>query len=560
MTECSEALAQENVSDEDKTKSCDPCSFRGVGNPADSYCPVCDEYLCMSCVETHSSFKATRGHELVMIMEPARALYTRKIPKSNVMICDIHRSSSLTEFCVTHEEAICTLCKTTKHRKCETKNLGKAAEEGKSGVKYYIEDMKLLTSEFEKINSSRQNDKSQLYETTKRIKIDVKKIKEEIISWAEKLEKNMLEEIERTEKEMVSKIDCHIEETAKMIEHLAWLNHEFEKIGRDRCIEAFVLKTKNERQIQDGKEFKLEIEKEIFPPTCNFRKSETLTKLMSEITSFGTIVVEESRPIDFTEISGLMKKHDFCVESSCITGCVFMSNGQLVVSDQDNYTLKVFTADFKLENELKCDSRPWDVAVLSKNEVIVTKPDSMCLDVLNVSGTVRKVRSIPIGEQCWGVDIKKDNIYVSCQLQDGKRGTIKVLTLDGVCANMFQIDKGNLYYVAVNEAGDRIIVSTDTTSKVLCMDMAGNTIFTYIDNQMKYSLGLTFDSNDNFMVCGRLSKNVHVLKKDGTKYKILHSSENGLDEPYCLAYRSSDKTLVVGQRATNSLVAFSMEI
>ena len=558
MAKCPEELAQENVSDEDKTKSCDSCSFRGVGRLADSHCPVCDEYLCLSCVETHSSFKATRAHALVMIVEPARASNKIKIPKTNLLICDIHRSDTLTEFCVTHESAICPLCKTTKDRKCETKDLGKAAEEGKSGVKYYIEDMKVLTSEFEKINSSRQNDKCQLYETTKRIKITGKKIKEEIIIWAEKLEKKALEEIERTEKGMVSKIDCHIAETAKVIEHLAWLENEFKEIGRDCCIEAFVLKTKIERQIQDGEEFKLEIEKEIFPPTCNFRKSETLTKLMSEITSFGTIVVEETRPIDFTDISGLIKKDDFCVESSCTTGCVFMSNGQLVVSDQDSYTLKVFTADFKLENELKCDSRPWDVAVLSKNEVIVTKPDSMCLDVLNVSGTVRKVRSITIGEQCWGVDIKKDNIYVSCHLQAGNGGNIKVHRLDGVCAKEFRIYEGNPYYLAVNDAEDKIIVCTFSTSKVLCMDMTGNTIFSSTDSQLECPLGLLFDSHDNFMVCGRESNTVHVVNQDGSKHKILLSSENCLYWPYCVAYRSTDRTIVVGQYF-RKLTAFSVK-
>ena len=229
--------------------------------------------------------------------------------------------------------------------------------------------------------------------------------------------------------------------------------------------------------------------------------------------------------------------------------------------------MKVLSTDFQFENELKCNSRVWDVAVLSTDEVIVTKPESMCLDVLNVSGTVRKVKSIPVGEECWGVDTNKDNIYVSCHLHKERRGSIKVLILDGVNVNTlriderFQIHEVFPYYLVVNETGDRIIVCTDGPSKVLCMDMSGNKLLTYYtESQITSSLGSLFDSHDNFMVCGRLSNNVNVVKKDGTIHEILLSSENDLCDPYCLAYRSSDKTLVVGQHAAKSLVAFSMEI
>ena len=560
MAEYPEELTQENVSDEDKTKSCDPCTFRGDGKLADSYCLVCDEYLCLSCVEIHLSFKATRAHELVGVVESAKGADGKKGPVKSVMICDIHRSENVTEFCVTHENAICRLCKKAKHRQCNTKELGEAAEERRNEVQNFITDITSLSSELEEIKNSRQNDKNQLFETTTRIRANIKNIKEEIIKWAEKLEKVTIEEVERTEREMLSKIDNHIVVAEDIMNQLKYVTTEFEEIGSDCSVAAFVYKAKSKQQIQEGRELKQEIEKEINPFTCDFRKSETLSRLMSEISFVGTIEIEETRPMDFTGILRVTKKQDISVQSNGVNGCVFMPNGRLVICDYINYTVKVLSTDFQFENELKCNSRVWDVAVLSTDEVIVTKPESMCLDVLNVSGTVRKVKSIPVGEQCWGVDIKKDNIYVSCHLDKGKGGSIKVLTLDGVCVNTFRIDEESPFYLAVNEAEDRIIVCRDGTAKVVCIDMTGNTIFTYTDNQMKSSLGLTFDSHDNFMVCGRLTGNVHVVKKDGTKHKVLLSSADGRCQPYCLAYRSSDKTLVVRQCTTKSVVAFSMEI
>ena len=559
MAEYQEEVTQENVSDEDKTKSCDSCSFRGVGNPANSYCPVCAEYLCISCVEIHGSFKATRTHELEQVVESGKAADRRKGPVKSVMICDIHRSENVTEFCVTHENAICRLCKRAKHRQCNTKELSEAAEERRNEVQRFIVDINSLSSELQKINSSRQNDKSHLFETTTRIRTNIQTIKEDIINWAEQLEKVTVEEIERTEKEMICKIDSHVAVAEDIIKQLVWVITEFEEISSDCYVEAFVLKAKTEQQVREGIELKQEIEKEINPFTCNFRTSERLTRLMSEISSIGTMKIEETHPIDFTEISKVTKKDDISVDSSLVTGCVFMPNGQLVICDEENQTVKVFKADFKLENEVKCDSGVWDVAVLSTDEVIVTRTDGQCLDVLNVSGTVRKVKSIPVEEQCWGVDIKKGNIYVSCHTNEGTGGNIKILTLEGVCLKTFPVIEGYPYYLAVNEACDRIIVCTGDTSKVLCIDMTGKTILTYTDSQMKYPLGLLFDKHDNFMVCGCDSTNAHVVKKDGTKHRILLPSDDGFFDPYCLAYRPTDKTLVVGQDADKSLAVFSIE-
>ena len=53
------------------------------------------------------------------------------------------------------------------------------------------------------------------------------------------------------------------------------------------------------------------------------------------------------------------------------------------------------------------------------------------------------------------------------------------------------------------------------------------------------------DGEDNLLVCGLKSHNVHVVRHGGGKERIVLSGEDGMDYPECISYRQSDGCLVV---------------
>ena len=226
-----------------------------------------------------------------------------------------------------------------------------------------------------------------------------------------------------------------------------------------------------------------------------------------------------------------------------------MPNGELVNCDFENQSVKLFTIDLKLKNELKIGSHVWDVAVVSGNELIVTEPFSNRLQILNVSENIEKAKCIPVGMTCWGIDCKNEKLYISCHEIDNTGGMVKVITMDGVTVNTFNISNTHPTYLAVNSPGDRIIVSSSENG-VLCIDNTGKTLYTYYDKQLRGSSGLLFDSYDNFIVCGKYTNTIHVVKSDGTRHMILLTRDDGLEDASCLAYRPSDNTLVIGQNFT----------
>ena len=76
----------------------------------------------------------------------------------------------------------------------------------------------------------------------------------------------------------------------------------------------------------------------------------------------------------------------------------------------------------------------------------------------------------------------------------------------------------------------------------------------YNDSQISNSFGLLFHSYDNFIVGGLGSHNIHAVNSDGTRQKVILTSTDGINQPNCLAYRPSDKTLIIGKLSTSLLV------
>ena len=54
------------------------------------------------------------------------------------------------------------------------------------------------------------------------------------------------------------------------------------------------------------------------------------------------------------------------------------------------------------------------------------------------------------------------------------------------------------------------------------------------------------DGEDNLLVCGHNTHNVHMIRDDGRKEKIFFSGKVGIHLPMCILYRQSDGCLVVG--------------
>ena len=96
---------------------CDPCKYDGSVQDVTGFCVSCTEYLCQSCQRYHKKNKLTRSHNILIddnIPKDPAAFRTIK----EHMDCSRHPGNELRFECVTHKAIICAVCFAQQHRHC----------------------------------------------------------------------------------------------------------------------------------------------------------------------------------------------------------------------------------------------------------------------------------------------------------------------------------------------------------------------------------------------------------------------------------------------------------
>ena len=245
-----------------------------------------------------------------------------------------------------------------------------------------------------------------------------------------------------------------------------------------------------------------------------------------------------------------------------ITGCIVMTNGDVVLCDSPNDKIKLLNSSGVLTGNMKLSSAPFDVSVLDPTSVIVTLPDNEQLQVVQVYPQLKPGRVIQLDKRGYGVAVGNGELYVICN-NDHREGEIKALSLDGKVKRRLGVNKDGSFmfkfpcYITVSSSGKKIFVSDVNTGAVTCMSVDGRVIYTYEDDSMRKPLGLLCDAEDNILVCGGRSNNVQVLTTDGKRHCTL-LTVSWLNDSRSISYRDSDNTLLVSCNDTGHLLSFQL--
>jgi hypothetical protein len=98
-------------SDADFEYTCTPCGDDDIRVGAVKFCPVCDEYLCISCTRQHGRRKALRSHTLQDCDASTKGSTVTMVNK-----CRYHPDRDIEMYCGEHDMVYCTKCIATNHR------------------------------------------------------------------------------------------------------------------------------------------------------------------------------------------------------------------------------------------------------------------------------------------------------------------------------------------------------------------------------------------------------------------------------------------------------------
>ena len=548
-------------SDDGSTFYCTSCDYGGVKKEAKFYCPQCQDYLCDSCKSVHQNISATRSHKVVsgslMPKKPERKA-TESTKRYIMCPCS---EKDITIYCHDHYEVMCVDCKTLKHRNCNTVTIEEAsADLDKTDTDATKERMKTLKHKVEKVQQKENEDAEMLTTQAAECRDNVEEFKRELIKKIEGLTKTALDDIEKCYKEQRVIIDQHLNTCSTALNRMEIDYKTFEEAvteGMNSMI--FIHNLKLKKTLEQIDKILQDIDNDVQAPGISFEFDETLK--MTNVQSLGVVrststIPKESRPviadmkIESTEKVDVMFPAD--QNTPYITGSVFLPNGELILCDHSrNSSVKVLNADFTQKEQLKLESRPWDLCLMENDEIVITQPKTKQLLFMKVIPKLQIGSSTSLDQICSGVALHNGLIYVSF-----RNGEIRILDRTGQQQrNVYSgFSFQDPYYISVMPTG--MVYVSEYSGHNIRVLKDGKEISNYRSAAVAISspMGVYIDGEENIIVCEWSLYNLRLIDTRGNTSKVLLSRTDGLCNPQTVSVRPNDNILIVGGYAETLIV------
>ena len=547
-------------SDDGSRYECSPCDYEGVKEVAKHYCSQCQDYLCDSCKAAHQKMSASRSHKVVSgsLMPKKTENKTNEGIKRGVQ-CPCN-GKDVTLYCKDHNEVICIDCKTLKHRNCNSSTIEEAcADLDTTETNATKERMETLKATVEKLQQRRNDDVEKLTVKSAESRDMVEGLKRELMKKIEDLADKSLDDLAKCDKEQRQTIEQHLHTCSTALNRLELDYKPFEEAmnaGLNPLI--FVHNLQLKKTLEQVNSILQDLGKEVKEPDISFDFNETLR--MTDIQSLGVVrstTLNDTRPViadmEIKSVEKVDVKFQSDQSNPYISGSLFMSNGELILCDWCNTSVKVFKANFKQKDQIKLSSGPWGLCLMESDKIVISQPTAKSLLFMKVDPKIQTGSSITLDESCRGVAVKDGFIYVSFE-----NGGIRVLDKTGQpLTNVYSGCRFQCpYFISIMPTGILYVSEYEGSNIRVLKD--GKEIFNYSNAGISNPLGMYIDGTGNILVCEQISNNLRVIDAKGQTSKILLSGTDGLHHPCTVSVRPNDNTLIVGGHTPTLLVCKMM--
>ena len=563
------------ASDEIYDIICGPCKTENVNKEAKHYCEQCQEHLCDACQGAHRKLKATKSHNILSGSHMPKASGVTPRPACSVS-CSCSQNQEVAVYCEEHDDVICDLCATVKHRRCKTFSVqDKSRSYPTKKLDSIIDKTKTLRMKIEQLQQERDKNRTNIKRMKDTCRKEITTFRKELNDFLDHLERDIIQDLEKHEKKRKQLIDDQIKSlttTLKMIELDSKLLEEAKYDNKAETM--FSSDIKISKNLSAYETVLDDLQNNFEMSDLYFQRNSKLVEMQQTIDNLGSIKEKDSVSYKGTSTKVVLGmkvqsssqpnvRLDDDKEKPVITGCCFMPRGDLVLCDYNNSKLKLLDQTFEVKDSFSLNDNPCSLSVIDNSNVIVTIPDTKQLQYVQLVPHMKAGRVIKLDKKCWDVAVAGYEIYVSCHNDSGE-GEVRVLDLSGnlkikLCVNKdgsYQFQRPN--YLTVSTTSKKIFVSDEMTSIISCMTPDGNIIYQYKDDDLRYPNALFIDAGDNIFVCGCDSHNVQVITSDGRKYGALISAADGLRYPFSIAFREYDNMLVVGCDCQNNIFCYQL--
>ncbi|XP_048253801.1 E3 ubiquitin-protein ligase TRIM56-like [Haliotis rufescens] len=153
----------------ESSDTCSVCKEDGETTPGTVWCTICDDVFCDGCLKLHKKMPLSRDHEVIDLR-----IHSNRKPKVQRFMCRIHKDEKIKLFCKDCRMAICTVCCSIKHRKCDDvetidtmtslvkESLITETRNQEKKIETYTDNISSTNSKIEKLSTNAQEMKDQV--------------------------------------------------------------------------------------------------------------------------------------------------------------------------------------------------------------------------------------------------------------------------------------------------------------------------------------------------------------------------------------------------------------
>ncbi|WAR00195.1 hypothetical protein MAR_024567 [Mya arenaria] len=244
-------------------------------------------------------------------------------------------------------------------------------------------------------------------------------------------------------------------------------------------------------------------------------------------------------------------------ELTSITASAFLPNGRLVLVDNHNKTLKLFSAAYEFLAGVVLDERPWNVTSCYKTVVAVSYPYDKSVEIITTGMEMKIDGKIKTDRPCHGMGFHKVEKWLYIVCGSGKDAQIQAYSLDGYLRKVIIPKVGVLHepcYLVMTSDSSRLFIS-DLENGIVGFDTRrGDVICQYKDPNIQKYWDLKIDSDGRLFVVTTDPDCIYVLmgEHNGQLVKEFLSG----NKPCSISYSPVNKDLVVTRWKVEELEVF----
>ncbi|KAL3891403.1 hypothetical protein ACJMK2_003665 [Sinanodonta woodiana] len=532
---------------------CDACKTEGDDVPAEGFCVLCKEAMCVDCLKLHRRQKISKDHTIIS-KEELECNPENVMKLADGFTCLEHRGEDIKYYCQDHNSPCCDTCFFDGHKLCAkvidlTKDLSGLVSECKPDK--IIDDMNKIENHLKKFMETNDSFLNNLEPQVNRMTDQIREVRNKINTLLDELEKSVKTEEVRIYKEIVLKKQEENHQCLSLF-HSVRNSHYFldavQKHGSS--LQTFLMVEKMKSQLNSYCNLVEEKYEKTDTITVEVQFSSTLQSILSDsLSELGKVVTTTSsitlplrcsqRPtreckVERVDVIDLKVPTE---DTPWYTGLTILPGDRVMLADYWNNQCILLSPSFQFITSHAITGKPWNLCALEDQEVAVSLYKKNEFQILSViDDIIRPVRVIKTKYNCNGIAAagKGDIVFNGDCGNTKSQWSLTNTRGDVKSTHFYDSTYNHNNCLAVNNMKTRVYVSMCDLNSLLCFDMKGTKLFTYSPDNLRFPNGVAVDIYDNIYVLGNSSDNIHQLSPDGSVQQVVNTGVPRYPKAICI--------------------------